>query len=189
MKELDTVKQPPKKDSLPVNEGIRFPRVQLILADGTNKGVVPRDEALRAAYDSELDLVMIAERGNEGFPIVKVMDFGKSLYEKKKKNAVAKKHQKVIQVKEIKIRPKIGDHDFQTKLKQAVQFLRDGKRVKMTLWFRGRENVLKEQHGSVLFDRIHKFFEENALNDEMVSEKDVKMGQFWSRLYYLKTSK
>lgn len=187
MKEFDNLKPAaaPKKDTSPINESIRFPRVQLIMADGANRGVVSRDEALRHAREADLDLVMIAERGSEGFPVVKIMDFGKSLYEKKKKQAEAKKHQKVIQVKEIKVRPKIGEHDFQTKMKQAVQFLQDGKRVKMTLWFRGRENVLKDQHGTELFDRIQKSFEAHGLTD-IISEKDVKMGSVWSRLYYLK---
>ncbi len=186
MKDKDNLKPTtPKKDSSPINEAIRFPRMQLIMADGENLGVVTRDDALRHARDAELDLVMIAERGNEGVPIVKIMDFGKSLYEKKKKQGEAKKHQKVILVKEIKVRPKIGEHDFQTKMKQAVQFLKDGKRVKLTLWFRGRENVLKEQRGAELFDRIQKSFEAHGVSD-LISEKDVKMGSMWSRLYYLK---
>ena len=112
-----------KEISALINESIVAPRVQLILSDGENIGVVPRAQALQAAQLADLDLVMIAEAGNEGVPVVKVMDLGKSLYEKKKKQNEAKKHQKVIQVKEIKIRPKIGPHDFQTKMNQSVDFL------------------------------------------------------------------
>ena len=84
---------------------------------------------------------MIVESGKEGVPVVKIMDFGKALYEKKKKQHEAKKHQKLIQVKEVKISPKIGEHDFQTKMRQAMDFLNEGKRLKITLFFKGRENA------------------------------------------------
>ncbi len=179
-----------KKEALPVvNEKITALQVQLITQDGTNIGVVPRSEAIRIADEANLDLVMIAESGNKGAPVVKVMDFGKSLYERKKKQVEAKKHQKVIQIKEIKIRPKIGGHDFQTKLNRAAQFLKDGKRVKMTLWFRGRENVLKEQHGTKLFERVEQALDEQGLLKDLVSERDTKVGQTWSRVYYIKQGK
>jgi len=175
-----------KDQSALVNEKIRAPKVQLIAHDGQNVGVVSKDEALRQAIDADLDLVMIAESGGEGVPVVKIMDFGKSLYEKKKKATEAKKHQKVIQIKEIKIRPKIGAHDFQTKMKHAVEFLEDGKRVKMTLWFRGRENAMKEEIGPKLFDRVETTLREHGFSDKLISEKDSRMGQTWSRFYYLK---
>ncbi len=179
-----------KKETLPlINDKIMAPRVQLIMSSGENVGVVPKMEALRHAAEANLDLVMIAERGNDGVPVVKIMDFGKTLYEKKKKATEAKKHQKVIQIKEIKIRPKIGAHDFQTKINQATQFLLDGKRVKITLWFRGRENTLKDEHGSILFERIEKAFSERGVSKDLVSEKDTKVGQFWSRIYYTKNGK
>lgn len=172
-----------------VNEKIIAPRVQLILNDGSNVGVVPKMEALQQAADVDLDLVTIAERGGEGVPVVKVMDLGKALYEKKKKAVEAKKHQKVIQVKEIKIRPKIGVNDFQTKMKHAFQFLKDGKRVKVTLWFRGRENAMKEEHGARLFGMVEEAFENEGLTKDLVSERDTKMGPTWSRIYYLKNGK
>src|SRR5271170_3573826 len=96
------------KEQLPLmNDKIRAPKVQLITHDGQNVGIVSRDEALQKANSVELDLVMIAEVGNDGVPVVKIMDFGKASYEKKKKSAESKKHQKVIQIKEIKVRPKI----------------------------------------------------------------------------------
>ena len=176
------------KEQLPLmNEKIRAPKVQLIMHDGRNVGVISRDDALRQAQTVELDLVMIAESGAEGVPVVKIMDFGKALYEKKKKATEAKKHQKVIQVKEIKIRPKIGEHDFQTKMKHAMQFLEDGKRVKMTLWFRGRENTMKEDIGVKLFDKIESTLRDHYnFGDKLTSEKDAKIGQTWSRFYYLK---
>lgn len=176
-----------KQEILPlVNEKIRAPRVQLITNDGQNIGVVSRDEALKQAFNVELDLVLIAESGREGVPVVKIMDLGKALYEKKKKAAEAKKHQKVIQVKEIKIRPKIGENDFLTKMKQSSQFLQDGKRVKMTLWFRGRENKMKDEMGAQLFEKIEGVLRDQ-FGDRLVGEKDSKMGPTWSRYYYLKS--
>ena len=149
----------PEKNIQPINENIRFPRVQLITNDGQNIGVVSRDEALRSAHLAGLDLVLIAEQGSEGFPVTKIMDFGKLLYAKKKKQAEAKKHQKTIQVKEVKLRPKIGEHDFLTKMNQAVQFLKDGKHLKVTVAFRGREAITKEERGTQMFDKINAYFE------------------------------
>src|SRR5689334_22882959 len=100
-----------KKEVGPLlNEKIRAPRLQLIAEDGHNIGIVSRGEALKLAQEANLDLVIIADEGREGVPVAKIMDFGKSLYEKKKKQHDAKKHQKVIQVKEIKMGPKIGEH-------------------------------------------------------------------------------
>lgn len=159
--------------------------MQVINHEGTNLGVISRDEALRLAREVELDLVMIAPSGKDGVPVTKIMDFGKVLYAKKKKLAEAKKHQKTIQVKEIKLRPKIGEHDFQTKIRQAVQFLNDGKRLKVTLFFRGREIASKDEQGSLLFEKIDKTFEESGLTG-IVQEKDTKSGPMWSRIYFLK---
>ncbi|MDR3550437.1 MAG: translation initiation factor IF-3 [Candidatus Babeliales bacterium] len=178
-----------KKEVLPLmNEQIRAVEVQLIDHEGVNVGAVPRAQALKMAEVVGLDLVMLSE-GKDGVPVVKIMDLGKSLYEKKKKQSESKKHQKVIQVKEIKLRPKIGEHDYQTKINQAVQFLKEGKRLKVTLFFKGRENVLKESHGLELFDKIDKSFDDAGLAKSLVQEKDAKLGQYWSRIYYLKTGK
>jgi translation initiation factor IF-3 len=181
----------PEKIVQPINENIRFPRVQLITGDGQNIGVVSREEALRTAQVAGLDLVLIAEKGSEGYPVTKIMDFGKLLYAKKKKQSEAKKHQKTIQVKEIKLRPKIGEHDFETKMNQAVQFLKDGKHLKITIAFRGREMVLKEANGTAMFDKINAFFENNDLKVgvNLIQEKDLKLGQLWSRIYYMKSGK
>src|SRR5882724_1528488 len=98
-----------------INQQIRAENVQLITQDGENVGLVSRNQALRQAEEAGLDLVLIAAK--DDVPVVKIMDFGKVLYEKKKKTIEAKKHQKVIQIKEIKMSPKIGDHDYQTKIK------------------------------------------------------------------------
>jgi translation initiation factor IF-3 len=176
------------REKLPlINEKIRADQLQLIGSQGENVGVVSRREALQRAQDESLDLVLIAESGQEGVPVVKIMDFGKVLYDKKKKKAEAKKHQKVIQVKEVKIRPTIGIHDYQTKLKQAIQFLESGKRVKFTLFFKGREQANKDERGSEIFDKIENTLKEYGYtSDNMVQEKDMQAGRLWSRIYYLK---
>ncbi len=179
-----------KKEILPLmNEQIRANMVQLIDHEGVNVGVVPRAQAQRMAEEVGLDLVLLSDSGKDGVPVVKIMDLGKVLYEKKKKQAEAKKHQKVIQVKEVKIRPKIGEHDYQTKIKQAIQFLKEGKRLKITLFFKGRENVLRDERGVELFNKVQHSFEEAGIAKNLIQEKDTRLGQYWSRIYYLKNAK
>ncbi len=187
---MDTVKGnkdlKDKKSSLPlINEYIKFPQLQVIAHSGENMGVISRSEALRMAQDANLDLVILNEGGPGGIPLAKIMDFGKVLYERKKKQNDAKKHQKIIKVKEIKISPKIGEHDFQTKMKQAIQFLKDGMRVKISLFFKGRENVTRQQRGTELFDKINASLQEFGLTN-VVQEREANMGQCWFRIYYLK---
>ena len=172
-----------------INEKIRAPRLQLIAEDGRNIGIVSRAEALKLAHEASLDLVIIADEGREGVPVAKVMDFGKSLYEKKKKQHEAKKHQKTIQIKEIKIAPKIGEHDFQTKMRQAIEFLKEGKRVKITLFFKGRENATKMERGTELFDKIQQYFEAHDMLKNLGQEADARLGSLWSRIYFLKNIK
>src|SRR5438045_6946467 len=173
-----------KENTQLINHQIRAEQVQLITQDGENIGIVSRSQALRQAEEAGLDLVLIEIK--DDITIVKIMDFGKSLYEKKKKTIEAKKHQKVIQVKEVKMSPKIGEHDYQTKIKQAVQFLTTGKRVKITLSFRGREMATKDMRGTELFNKIQKSFEDHGLINNLVQEQDAKIGKMWSRVYYLK---
>ena len=169
------------------NEAIRFPQVQLIDADGANVGVVSRDQALIQARDSGLDLVLLAESGAMGCPVVKILDLGKELYDRKKKQNEAKKHQKIIQIKEIKLRPKIGEHDYQIKLNQGIGFLEDGKKLKITLVFRkGREMVVKDDRGNQMFEKIKNTFKEHGILDRIMEEKEFDMGGKWSRIYFLK---
>ncbi|MGE0206725.1 MAG: translation initiation factor IF-3 [Candidatus Babeliales bacterium] len=175
-----------KKDKgLPINEHIRVPKIQVITADGRNLGVISRDQALMHAREAGLDLVMLAEHGAEGVPVAKIVDYGKVLYEKKKKQAEAKKHQKVVQVKEIKIRPKIGEHDYLTKIKQGIQFLKDGKHLKITIMFRGREMVTSKERGQEMLDKIDKTLQECGVNTMI--EKESRLGMNWFRIYILKT--
>ena len=168
-----------------INEKIRATRMQLISYDGKNLGVVSKDEALALAAGAGLDLVIISDAGPDSVPVAKIIDFGKVEYEKKKKQTAAKKKQKVIKVKEIKLRPKISLHDLQIKMRQGVQFLEDGLRLKVTLIFKGRERAMARERGSQMFVQIEKEFEERGLKN-VVHEKDFQAGEAWSRIYYLK---
>lgn len=169
-----------------INENIRAYKVRVISDDGENLGVLSRDAALSLAQEKSLDLVMLSD--DEEAPLVKIMDFGKSLYLKKKKAAEGKKKQKVVKIKEIKMRPKIGQHDFMTKIKQGAKFLSAGNKLKVTLMFRGREMQTRQEVGRELFERITQAFEEQGLKN-IVQEKDSTAGPFWSRIYLLKTKK
>lgn len=181
---LETLKS--KNEDMPlINEKIRFDKIQTITSDGRNLGVIARDEALRLARVENLDLVILAEKGNDGFPVAKIMDFGKALYSKKKQQHEAKKHQKTIQVKELKLRPKIGEHDYQTKINQAIAFLQDGKHLKVTLMFRGREAAMRDERGQEMLAKMDQSFEAAGLT-KVAYEKDMKTAQMWTRIYYLK---
>lgn len=168
------------------NEEIRFAQLQVIGASGENVGIISRDEALRLARETNLDLVLLSEMGGQGYPVAKIMDHGKELYNRKKKQAESKKNQKVIQIKEIKIRPKIGEHDYLTKINQGIGFLEDGKKLKITLTFRGREMANKNERGKELFDKIHSTFAEQQLLERIVEEKDIQAGSAWSKMFSLK---
>lgn len=168
----------------PINEQIRAFKLQVITSDGRNLGVIDKSEGLRLAREEGFDLVLISPEGAET-PIAKIMDFGKAIYAKKKKFAESKKKQKVIKVKEIKIRPKIGEHDFDTKMNQGADFLREGMKLKVTLQFRGRENVTKNEVGRALFDRVTTLLQAKELGN-VVLEGEFSAGQLWSRIYFLK---
>jgi translation initiation factor IF-3 len=120
-----------------VNNAIRAPQLRVIDADGKQLGILPRQEALRLAEERELDLVEVAPNANP--PVVKLLDFGKYQYEKAKREREARKARKDIEVKEIRLRPKTGEHDLQFKIRQARSFLEDGAKVKVRVRFRGRE--------------------------------------------------
>ena len=134
--------------------------VRLIGADGEQVGVVSRDEALGAAARAGLDLVLIAPDAEP--PVVKVMDYGKHLFEEKKTKAAQRKKQKQIQVKEIKFRPGTEEGDYQVKLRKLRAFLEDGDKAKVSLRFRGREMVHPEI-GMKLMNRIESDLEDLAV--------------------------
>ncbi len=175
-----------KTETQLINEQIRAYKLKVISEDGENLGVMARDAALSLARQKELDLVMLSDK--DEIPLVKIMDFGKSLYTKKKKMAESKKKQKVIKVKEIKMRPKIGVHDYQTKINQAVGFLQEGHKLKVTLVFSGREIESMRNVGNDFFGQVDKTLADLGLVD-LVHEKDASAGRFWSKIYYLKAKK
>lgn len=130
---------------------IRVPEIRLIDHEGENRGVIDPRDALDLAMDVGLDLVEISPNANP--PVCKIMDFGKFKYEQQKKAAEAKKKQKVTEVKEIKLRPNIDDHDYDVKLRSMRKFLDEGDKVKVTLRFRGRE-MAHQNLGRNLLERV-----------------------------------
>nr|WP_092067086.1 translation initiation factor IF-3 [Dendrosporobacter quercicolus]NSL49742.1 translation initiation factor IF-3 [Dendrosporobacter quercicolus DSM 1736] len=125
------------KESLKINEEIRAREVRVTSSTGEQLGIMPTREALRLAAEQQLDLVEVAPMGKP--PVCRIMDYGKFKFEQQKRDKEAKKKQKVVTVKEVKLRPNIEDHDFNVKLKNALRFIEDGDKVKVTIMFRGRE--------------------------------------------------
>ncbi len=126
-----------KQQRVRINEQIRVPEVRLIGADGQQVGVMPTKEALAQAIEAHLDLVEVAPQASP--PVCRIMDYGKFKYQQSKKQQEARRKATTIQVKEIKVRPKIEEHDMGFKLKNARRFLEDGDKVKISVIFRGRE--------------------------------------------------
>lgn len=116
---------------------IRLRDIMLVDQDGVNKGITPTREAIAMAEELGLDLVEVAPTAQP--PVCKIMDYGKYRFEQQKKAAEARRNQKIIEIKEIKLRPGIDDHDYETKMKAVARFLEEGDKVKITLRFRGRE--------------------------------------------------
>ncbi len=125
--------------------------MRVIDDDGEQLGILSKDEAIRTAQERGLDLVEVAPNADP--PVCRIMDFGKYKYQQQKKQQEAKKRQSVVQLKEIKVRPKTDEHDYQTKLKHIRRFLEDGDRVKVTVFFRGREIVHKDR-GLTILQRV-----------------------------------
>lgn len=127
----------PRGPQIRVNHRIRVPEVRVVAEDGSNLGVLPTQEALRRARDVGLDLVEINPKGSP--PVCKILDYGKFKYEESRKKREAKRKQTVVEVKEIKLRPKTDDHDLEVKVRNARRFLEQGNKVKVVCRFRGRE--------------------------------------------------
>jgi translation initiation factor IF-3 len=127
----------PRGPQVRINHRIRVPEVRVVAEDGSNLGILPTDEALRRAQEVGLDLVEVNPKAAP--PVCKILDFGKFKYEEKKKQREAKRKQTVVEVKEVKIRPKTDDHDLMVKVRAARKFLESGNKVKVTCRFRGRE--------------------------------------------------
>jgi translation initiation factor IF-3 len=140
--------RPVNRDTTRINESIRVPNVRLIDDDGAQLGIKSTDEAREYAYGKNLDLVEVAAQADP--PVARVMDYGKYRYELEQKAKLARKHQIQVHVKEIKLRPKIGIHDYETKKGHVVRFLNQRAKVKVTIMFRGREQYHPERGRDLL---------------------------------------
>jgi translation initiation factor IF-3 len=143
--------QAPQKDGPRINREIRAREVQLIDAEGHNRGVVQIQEAQQTADEAGLDLVEIVPTANP--PVCKILDYGKFRFLEQKKAAEARKKQKIVEIKEIKLRPGIDEHDYDTKMKAVHRFFEEGDKVKVTLRFRGRE-MAHQDIGYRLLERV-----------------------------------
>lgn len=130
-------KKRPQRDVPQINEKIRFPEIRVIDTDGSQLGILTPGDALRMAMEKELDLVLVSETANP--PVCRIMDYGKYKFEQEKKAREAKKKQHTADVKEVKMRYKIDEHDYNVRVNQAQRFLKSGDKVKATITFRGRE--------------------------------------------------
>lgn len=155
---------PARHDGPRVNEMINAAKVRLVDADGEMVGVVDIEEALRRAEEAGMDLVEIADKADP--PVVKVLDYGKFRYEQQKRQNEARKKQKVIDVKEIKVRPNIDSHDYEVKMRNARRFIDSGDKVKVTLRFRGRE-MAHQDLGMQVLNRIRDDLDEIAKVEQM----------------------
>ena len=144
-------------DGVRRNELIHASEVRVIGAEGEQRGLRQRNEAIAMAREIGCDLVEVSSNATP--PVCRIMDYGKFKYEQQKKKQDAKKRQAVVQVKEIKVRPKTDEHDYETKLKHIRSFLEDGDRCKVTVFFRGREIVHKDR-GIEILERIVKDLED-----------------------------
>ncbi|MDQ3434025.1 MAG: translation initiation factor IF-3, partial [Actinomycetota bacterium] len=138
----------PERDETRTNERIRVREVRLVGDDGNQIGVVPIDQALKYAQERDLDLVEVAAEAKP--PVCRVLDYSKFKYEQEQKAKQARKHQKTVNVREIKLRPKIADNDYETKKNHVVRFLNGDDRVKVTIMFRGREQTHPERGVALL---------------------------------------
>ena len=141
----------PTRDGPRVNEDIRSPTVRLIDEEGEMQGVMSARDAVQRAYAVGLDLLEISPNADP--PVVKILDFGKFKYEQQKKKNEAKKRQRVVEIKEVKVRPNIDENDYQVKMRAMKAFIEEGDKVKVTLRFRGRE-MAHQDIGIKVLERI-----------------------------------
>ena len=144
-------RRPPERDTTRINERIRVPEVRLIGEDGQQVGIVKRDEALAYARERDLDLVEIAPEAKP--PVCRVLDYSKYKYEQEQQRKQARKHQQQVTIREMKLRPKIATHDYETKKSHVLRFLKQNDKVKVTIMFRGRE-VAHPERGEALLRKL-----------------------------------
>jgi len=139
---------PPERDTTRINERIRVPQVRLISETGDQVGVIPTEQALKYAQERDLDLVEVAADARP--PVCRVLDYSKYKYEQDQKAKAARKHQQQVTIREMKLRPKIASHDYETKKGHVRRFLDNGDKVKVTIMFRGRETTHPERGEQLL---------------------------------------
>jgi translation initiation factor IF-3 len=162
----------PSRDGPRVNEEIRVPQVRLIDQDGEMIGVMTAREALHRAYSIGLDLLEISPNAEP--PVCKILDFGKFKYEQQKKKNEAKKKQKVVEIKEVKVRPNIDENDYQVKMRAMKSFIDEGDKVKVTLRFRGRE-MAHQDIGVRVLERIRNELETDTKVEQMPRMENRQM--------------
>jgi translation initiation factor IF-3 len=163
---------PPTRDGPRVNDEIRIPQVRLIDQDGEMQGVLTVREAMQRAFAVGLDLVEISPNADP--PVCKILDFGKFKYEQQKKKNEAKKKQKVIEIKEIKVRPNIDENDYQVKMRAMKSFIDEGDKVKVTLRFRGRE-MAHQDIGVRVLERIRAEMDTTSKVEQMPRMENRQM--------------
>ena len=163
---------PPTRDGPRVNDEIRIPQVRLIDQDGEMQGVLTVREAMQRAFAVGLDLVEISPNADP--PVCKILDFGKFKYEQQKKRNEAKKKQKVIEIKEIKVRPNIDENDYQVKMRAMKSFIEEGDKVKVTLRFRGRE-MAHQEIGIRVLERIRTEMDTTSKVEQMPRMENRQM--------------
>ncbi|MBV8911602.1 MAG: translation initiation factor IF-3 [Acetobacteraceae bacterium] len=162
----------PSRDGPRVNEEIRVPQVRLIDQDGEMLGVMPTREAIMRAYGLGLDLLEISPNADP--PVAKILDYGKFKYEQQKKKNEAKKKQRIIEIKEIKVRPNIDENDYQVKMRAMKSFIEEGDKVKVTLRFRGRE-MAHQDLGIKVLERIRAELEQATKVEQMPRMENRQM--------------
>ncbi|MCB8880978.1 translation initiation factor IF-3 [Acidisoma cellulosilytica] len=163
---------PPRNDGPRVNEEIRSAQVRLIDQDGEMIGVMSARDAMQRAFQVGLDLLEISPNAEP--PVVKILDFGKFKYEQQKKKNEAKKRQKVVEIKEVKVRPNIDENDYQVKLRAMKSFIGEGDKVKVTLRFRGRE-MAHQDIGVRVLERIRGDMDEESKVEQMPKMENRQM--------------
>ena len=149
----------PERELPNINDRIKYPKLRVVDADGSQLGIISREEALEVAKERELDLVLVSEKANP--PVCRIMNYGKFKFEQEKKAKEAKKKSHQTEVKEVKMRYKIDQHDYQVRIGQAIRFLKSGDKVKCTVIFRGRE-IQHTNLAESLLQRMAKDLEEQA---------------------------
>ncbi|MDZ4734741.1 MAG: translation initiation factor IF-3 [Rhodospirillaceae bacterium] len=156
--------QAPQREGPRINHEINAREVRLVGADGAMLGVVPIRDAIAQAEDAGLDLVEVSP--NAAPPVCKILDFGKFKYEERKRKHDARKKQRIIEVKEIKMRPGIDIHDYQVKMRAIQRFIEEGDKVKVTMRFRGRE-MAHQELGLKVLDRVRGDMDEKAKVEQL----------------------